>query len=121
MRLTKENKGGHFPKRYEVKKGVSSSQVIHALGRYEDSGYTPDELLLCSTPPEVLYVIKKEATNGKIVSIFPLHYRPLMFENGNICWNCKDPFNNTTLIPLIGLNVDYFLTYEEADEYIRAN
>lgn len=119
MRLTKENKGWHFPKRYEVKKGVSNSRVIHTLGRYEDSGFTPDELLLFLNPPKVLYI--KDATEGKIIPIFPLDVRPLIIEHGNICWNCKAKFNDIAIIPLMGLNVDYFLTYEEADEYIRAN
>lgn len=65
MRLTKKNNGYHFPKKYEMNKNVSKHQVIHKLGSYEDSGYTPEELLLCSNPPEVYMLLKKEKDSRK--------------------------------------------------------
>lgn len=129
MRLTKKNNGYHFPKKYEKNKNVSKHQVIHKLGSYEDSGYTPEELLLCSNPPEVLYVVKKrKGFEEEISPVYPLARMPLTFVrasstewNGIIYWNCEDDFHNSVIFPLMGLDKAYFFSREEAVEYIETN
>lgn len=85
-----------------------------ALKKYEDLGYTPEELQLCFNPPEVLY-ITNEIDEKKVHPIYPVDGNQIEFSHGNVYWNCRDEFGDYVELPLEGLHEEYFLTRQEAD------
>lgn len=93
--------------------------LLEALGKYEDLGYTPEELRLCFNPPEVLYIIGDETDGEKVHPVYPVDGEQVEFANGNVYWNCRDDFDDYVELPLEGLNEKYFLSSEEAHTHLN--
>lgn len=100
----------------EAKNDVTIKQMMDRLSDYEDLGYTPEELRICFSPPDVLYVIGEEYDGTKIHPAYPVDGEQLEFSKGNVWWNCRDDFGDYVEVPLDGLHTDYFLTFEEASD-----
>lgn len=93
--------------------------LLESLGKYEDLGYTAEELKLCFNPPNILYVIGNESDGERVHPIYPVDGEQVEFANGNVYWNCRDDFDDCVELPLDGLNENYFLSYEEAHDYLN--
>lgn len=52
----------------EAKNDVTIKQIVDRLSDYEDLGYTPEELRICFSPPDVLYAIGEEYDGTKILA-----------------------------------------------------
>lgn len=103
----------------QLRTGVACNIAINRLSEYEDIGYTPEELKLCLDAPNVLYIIGDEIDNEKIHPVYPVDEEQVEFCKGDVYWNCRDEFGDCVELPLSGLHTDYFLTSEEAAEYLN--
>jgi hypothetical protein len=125
MRLTEKLTDGNYKVQCEnlYYYGVSkdkrgnttyTGEHIDKLAKYENLGYTPEELQLCLNPPEVMYIIGEETDGEKVRPIYPVDAEQIEIVNSNVYWNCRDNFGDRVEIPLNGLGSEYFLSVPEA-------
>lgn len=92
--------------------------LFKELNEYEEIGYTAEELKLCFNPPEKLYIKLGKWGAPKAVELYTVRGEEVEFANGDVYWNCRNVLGDYIQVPLDGLHTGYFLTEEEALNFI---
>lgn len=97
------------------------ANLRETLKKYEDLGYTPEELKVCFVDiPEVLYAIdNNREEDEKVYPIYPVDGQQIEYDKSGIYWNCQDDYGDYITLPLSGLHYDYFVDRDEAEAKLK--